>query len=84
MHSDDPSRLISHKTIYSAIYAQPKDGLKAEMITASRQQKPLRGLRRTTLAGGFIALESLSISRQMLRISHQRRQRRRNTLGPGP
>jgi IS30 family transposase len=61
MHPDDPSRLISHETIYAAIYAQPKGGLKAEMIAALRQHKPARGLRRTTLAGGSIAPESLRI-----------------------
>lgn len=26
MHSDDPTRLISHETIYAAIYAQPRAG----------------------------------------------------------
>ena len=61
MHPDDPARLISHETIYAAIYAQPKGGLKAEMIAALRQHKPARGLRRTTLAGGSIAPESLRI-----------------------
>ena len=48
-------------TIYAAIYAQPRGGLKAEMIAALRQHKPSRGLRRTTLAGGSIAPESLRI-----------------------
>jgi len=61
MHPDDPTRLISHETIYAAIYAQPKGGLKAEMIAALRQHKPARGLRRTTPAGGSIAPESLRI-----------------------
>jgi IS30 family transposase len=60
-HPDDPTRLISHETIYAAIYAQPKGGLKAEMIAALRQHKPARGLRRTTQAGGSIELESLRI-----------------------
>jgi len=61
MHPDDPTRLISHETIYAAIYAQPKGGLKTEMIAALRQHKPTRGLRRTTLAGGSITPESLRI-----------------------
>ncbi|MDZ7905934.1 MAG: IS30 family transposase [Cypionkella sp.] len=52
---------MSHETIYAAIYAQPRGGLKAEMIAALRQHKPARGLRRTTLAGGSIAPESLRI-----------------------
>ena len=34
IHSDDPTRLISHETIYAAIYAQPRGRLKAEMIAA--------------------------------------------------
>ena len=61
MHPDDPTRLISHEAIYAAIYAQPRGGLKAEMIAALRQHKPSRGLRRTTLSGGSIAPESLRI-----------------------
>ena len=61
MHTDDPSRLISHETIYAAIYAQPRGGLKAEMIAALRQHKPARGLRRTTLAGGSFAPETSRI-----------------------
>jgi IS30 family transposase len=61
MYPDDPSRLISHETIYAAIYAQPKGGLKTEMIAALMQRKPTRGLRRTTLVGGSIASESLRI-----------------------
>ena len=61
MHPDDPTRLISHETIYAAIYAQPRGGLKAEMIAALRQHKAARGLRRTTLSGSSIAPESLRI-----------------------
>jgi IS30 family transposase len=60
-HPDVPTRLISHETIYAAIYAQPRCGLKAEMIAALRQHKPSRGLRRTTLPSGSIAPESLRI-----------------------
>jgi IS30 family transposase len=61
MHPEDPTRLISHETIYAAIYAQPRGGLKAEMIAALRQHKASRGLRRTTLSGGSITPESLRI-----------------------
>ena len=59
MHPDDPTRLIRHETIYAAIHAQPRGGLKAEMIAALRQHKLARGLRRTSLAGRSIAPESL-------------------------
>ena len=61
MHPEDPTRLISHETIYAAIYAQPRGGLKAEMIAALRQHKAARGLRRTTLSVSSIAPESLRI-----------------------
>jgi len=61
MHPDDPARLINHETIYAAIRAQPRGGLKAGMIAARRQHKPARGLRRMTLAGGSIAPKSLRI-----------------------
>jgi IS30 family transposase len=61
MHSEDLTRQISHETIYAAIYAQPRGGLKAKMIAALRQAKPARGLRRTTGFGGSIAPESLRI-----------------------
>ncbi len=60
-HPEDPSRLISPETIHAAIHAQPRGGLKAGMIAALRPHKPARGLRRTTLAGGSIAPESLRI-----------------------
>ena len=61
MHSKDLTSQITHETIYAAIYAQPRGGLKAEMIEALRQAKPARGLRRTTGSGGSIAPESLRI-----------------------
>ncbi len=61
MHPDDPTRLISPETIYAAIYAQPRGGLKAGMIAALRQHKRARGVRRTTLSGCSMVLESLRI-----------------------
>jgi IS30 family transposase len=61
MHPDDPDQRVSHETIYAAIYAQPRGGLKAAMIEALRQKKPARGRRRTTLAGSSIVPESLRI-----------------------
>ena len=60
MKPDDPSARVSHETIYAAIYAQPRGGLRAAMVAALRQAKPARGRRRTTLAGNAMALESLS------------------------
>lgn len=61
MKPDDPSARVSHETIYAAIYAQPRGGLKAAMIEALRQAKPARGLKRTTLAGTSMVPESLRI-----------------------
>jgi IS30 family transposase len=61
MKPDDPSASVSHETIYAAIYAQPRGGLKAVMIEALRQAKPARGCRRTTLAGSAMVPESLRI-----------------------
>ena len=61
MHPDDPAARVSHETIYAAIYAQPKGGLKAAMVLALRQAKPARGLRRTTLAGTSMVPETLRI-----------------------
>jgi IS30 family transposase len=61
MHSDDLDRCVSHETIYTAIYAQPRGGLKTAMIEALRQGKPSRGRRRATLAGSSIVSESLKI-----------------------
>jgi len=61
MNPDDPAARVSHETIYAAIYAQPRGGLKTAMILALRQHKPKRGRSRTTLAGGSIAPESLRI-----------------------
>ena len=61
MKPDDPSARVSHETIYAAIYAQPRGGLKSAMIEALRQAKPVRGRRRTTLAGSAMVPESLRI-----------------------
>jgi IS30 family transposase len=61
MHPDDPTRLISHETIYAAIYTQPRGGRRAEMIAARRPHKAARVLRRTTLLDGSIAPESFRI-----------------------
>jgi transposase, IS30 family len=62
MHPDDPGQRVSHETIYAAIYAQPRGGLKAMMIEALRQAKPKRGARRTSLAGSSMVPEALHIT----------------------
>lgn len=61
MEPDNSTARVSHETIYAAIYAQPRGGLKAAMIEALRQAKPTRGLRRTTLTGTSMVPESLRI-----------------------
>ena len=53
--------LVSHETIYAAIYAQPRGGLKQAMVEALRQAKPARGLRRTTAAAKTFVPEELRI-----------------------
>ncbi len=42
MKPDDPVARMSRETIYAAIYAQPRGGLKAAMIGALWQAKPTR------------------------------------------
>lgn len=61
MYPNDPTRWVSHETIYAAIYAHPRGALKQGMIDALRQAKPRRGLRRTTLAKGKTVPEALRI-----------------------
>lgn len=52
MHTDDPTRRVSHETIYAAIYAHPRGDLKKGMIESLRPYKPTRVCRRTTIAKG--------------------------------
>jgi len=61
MHPDDPSQRVSHETIYAAIYAHPRGGLKKELVDALRQHKPTRGMRRTTAAKRSWVPEELRI-----------------------
>jgi len=61
--SRHPTQRNSPETIYAAIYAQPRGTLKALMIKALRQVKPIRGTRRTSRAGSGIGAETLRIIR---------------------
>jgi IS30 family transposase len=45
MHPDNASERVSHETIYAAIYAHPRGGLKKALMEALRQHKPKRGAR---------------------------------------
>ena len=70
MKPDDPSAHVSHETIYAAIYAQPRGGLKAAMIEALRQAKPsycqiwcLRRVGHAAIWSGFVAsIPSLNVT----------------------
>ncbi|VVE34454.1 transposase [Pandoraea eparura] len=61
MYPDDLDQRISHETIYAAIYAHPRGGLKQAMIEALRQEKPARGRRRTSNAQRSFVPEELRI-----------------------
>jgi IS30 family transposase len=61
MKPDDPAAHVSHETIYAAIYAQPRGGLKDAMIEALRRSKPKRGSKRRTAAGTSMVPETLHI-----------------------
>ena len=61
MKPDDPAAHVSHETIYAAIYAQPRGGLKDAMIKALRQAKPKRGNKRRTAAASSMVPETLHI-----------------------
>jgi IS30 family transposase len=64
MSESERPGLVSHETIYTTIYAQPRGALKQGMVTALRQAKPARGRRRTTAtARSFVP--------QALRIQHR-------------
>lgn len=52
MPEEECPGLVSHETIYAAIYAHPRGSLKKELVQVLRQSKPTRGVRRTTAANG--------------------------------
>lgn len=61
MHPDDSRQWVSHETIYAALYAYPRGGLKQALVDALRQEKPVRGRRRTTAARTRFVPEELRI-----------------------
>jgi IS30 family transposase len=42
MNPDDPSKQVSHETIYAALYSLPKGELRKELIESLRQRKQSR------------------------------------------
>lgn len=61
MHPNESSQRVSHETIYAAIYAHPRGGLKKALVEALRQGKSTRGPRRTTAATRSWVPEALRI-----------------------
>jgi IS30 family transposase len=61
MSAEDCPGVVSHETIYAAIYAQPRGALKQGMIQALRQAKATRGRRRTTAATASFVPEAQRI-----------------------
>ena len=51
---DDPDWHVSHETIYSTIYAYPRNELRKHLIAQLRQHKAKRGTRRKTQGGGAL------------------------------
>ncbi len=60
-HPDDAGQRVSHETIYAAIYAHPRGGLKQAMIEALHQEKPAHSRRRTSMARTGCVPEELRI-----------------------
>lgn len=61
MPADERPGLVSHETIYAAIYAQPRGALKQGMVAALRQAKNTRGRRRSTAAASSFVPDALRI-----------------------
>ncbi|MDT3723107.1 IS30 family transposase [Pseudomonas oryzihabitans] len=71
MHPDDASKRVSHETIYAAIYAHPRGGLKQALVEALRQGKPRRGRPRTTAATRSWVPEELRIAHRPEEVEHR-------------
>jgi hypothetical protein len=71
MKPDDPAAHVSHETIYAAIYAQPRGGLKDAMIEALRQSKPKRGNKRRTAAASSMVPVHVSQEAQQRLMQHK-------------
>jgi IS30 family transposase len=57
-HPDDAGQRVNHETIYAAIYAHPRGGLKQALIEALHQEKPAHSRRRKSIARtGFVPEE---------------------------
>ena len=61
MPADERPGVVSHETIYAAIYAQPRGALKQGLVAALRQAKSTRGRRRTTAATSSFVPDALRI-----------------------
>jgi IS30 family transposase len=42
MHPDEPTRQVSHETLYTALYAMPRGALRSELIACLRQSRKAR------------------------------------------
>jgi len=62
MPAEQRPGLVSHETIYAAIYAQPRGALKQGMIQSLRQAKARRGVRRSTAADRSFVPENQRIA----------------------
>jgi IS30 family transposase len=72
MPAEERPGLVSHETIYAAIYAQPRGALKQGMVAALRQAKASRGRRRTTAAAGRFVPEASQIQHRPAHIDSRR------------
>jgi IS30 family transposase len=73
-HPDDAGHRVSHETIYAAIYAHLRGGLKQAMIEALHQEKPAHSRRRTNIARTGFLPEELRIVHRPEEIELRQRQ----------